>query len=93
MRIALDNNCPSCVIKKLEKNGHTVVLYARHEMDEDWVSTALSLGADLFISNDLDIVNMLDRWNESAAFIELPQRVSGYRLSEWIVKQVKLLAA
>jgi hypothetical protein len=88
MLVALDNNCPWITVERLERAGHEVVILARHESDEEWVDVALRRGAEVFVSNDLDIANLLNRWNSDASFIELPKRVRGIELAKWVVNQV-----
>lgn len=93
MLVALDNNCPMWTIQALEKEGHTVVIRARHEPDEVWMDEAVAGGAEVFVSNDLDIANILDRWNVDGAFIELPKRLSGGALVRFIVTSINALEA
>lgn len=74
MKIAVDT-CVSIKTKEaLEKSGLVVVCSAGiGEPDEEWVSRAIRMGADAIISSDLDIPNLLDRYESEAIWIDLPQ--------------------
>jgi predicted nuclease of predicted toxin-antitoxin system len=74
MKIAIDT-CISIRTKEaLEKVGHEVVCIASmSEHDEDWVSRAILSGAQVIVSSDLDIPNLLDRYDSGMIWLELPQ--------------------
>lgn len=91
MRIALDNNCPFITIEWLERAGHEVVYLAKEEPDEVWVDYAIQRGAVIYFSNDLDISNLLEKWDESATCIELPKNMNGLELARWITKRMKAI--
>lgn len=67
MNIALDENVPEKVEMKYILEGHIIVYRAPPgSRDEDWVEEAVCRGADIIISRDYDIPNILDRngWND-----------------------------
>lgn len=74
MRIAVDNQISLSVVKSLKKK-HDVVLWAGDRQDEVWIDEALALGAEVFISPDLDVPNYLDRINSPATWIDVPQKL------------------
>lgn len=64
MRIAVDVNVSNVEIGKLSREGDMVVCVAMDkEEDSSWLSRAIENRADVVISRDLDIPNLLDRWN------------------------------
>lgn len=69
--LAVDNQVSKATIYKLE-NLYQVVKKAEDLPDEVWVYQALDLGANVFISPDLDIPNLIYRESDTAIWIELP---------------------
>ncbi len=61
LKIACDNQVPDRFIPKLRRHGYDVVFLAEDQADEDWVNEALCLGAEIFVSPDLDIPNLLEK--------------------------------
>lgn len=57
-------------MKAFEKHGFEVVVYAEDRMDEDWVFDAIGAGAEVIVSPDLDIPNMLDKYNVDVDWID-----------------------
>jgi hypothetical protein len=58
-------------IGRLARMGHQIVCVARMKEEDDiWISRGLHNGADIFISRDLDIPNILDRWRAKARWFE-----------------------
>ncbi len=88
-RLALDNQLSKPTMARLEKLGVTVVLRAQDEDDEDWIEYALHLGANVFVSPDLDIPNYLDRRNSDAIWIDVPQYMREHRQAEHIISELK----
>ncbi len=63
MKIAVDVNVSNRDIGELCRDGDQVVCVAmRSEEDSSWVERALDRDCDVFISQDLDIPNLLDSW-------------------------------
>ena len=63
MRVALDVNISNFQIGTLARNGDLVVCVAKaSESDEVWLTRALDRDADIVISQDLDVPNLLDKW-------------------------------
>lgn len=65
MKIACDNQVPLKYIQSLNKSGFEVVFRAQDEADEDWVRQAISLDAQIFISPDLDIPNLIQEYPDT----------------------------
>lgn len=63
MRIAVDVNISNREIGELARDGDEIVCVAKkREHDEAWLERALLRDADIIISQDLDVPNILDRW-------------------------------
>ncbi len=85
MRIAVDVNISNRDIGELAREGDVIVCVAhRGETDEAWVGRALDEGCEVFISQDLDIPNLLDLWKSDAMFFE---KISAYR--KWLKTKAK----
>lgn len=89
-KLAVDNQIGKNVIRKLERH-YEVVLTAGDKADEDWIPEALDLGANVFVSPDLDVPNFLDRENDPAIWIDVPQNLSGDAQFTFIMKKLKSL--
>lgn len=88
MRIAVDTHVSINAIEALKNTGFDVVTIAGiGEDDESWVSRALSAGAEVFVSSDLDIPNLLERYDSMAIWLDLPQ--GKVNLYNWIVQSIK----
>lgn len=87
MRLAIDNQISRLTVDKLRRKFE-IVIAVRDEPDEYWVDYALSNGADVFISPDLDIPNLLDHFDSDAAWIDVPQNLRGYRQFDFIMKAI-----
>lgn len=62
MKIACDVGVSNKTIEFLKKEGFDVVYKADHNTpDEIWFYEALDLGADVFVSSDIDIAILVDR--------------------------------
>lgn len=70
--LAIDNQISKRVTDKLSIY-FKVVMWAGDKPDEIWVEEALDLGANIFISPDLDIPNMLEKLESDAIWIDVPQ--------------------
>ena len=68
--IACDNQVSKDFCRRFEKHGFPVVVYAGDRADEDWVFDAIGAGAEVIISPDLDIPNMLDKFNVDIDWID-----------------------
>lgn len=68
--IACDNQVSKDFCKRFEKHGFAVVVYAGDRADEDWVFDAIGAGAEVIVSPDLDIPNMLDKYNVDVDWID-----------------------
>lgn len=88
MLICLDQGIKQSVIVRLDSLGHEVVRVAEHgESDEDWVYDGVAMGAEVFVSSDLDIPNLLDLYGSKAHWIELPQ--GKINQLNFILKEIK----
>ena len=87
MWIALDNQ----IARRIVLPGHSVVMWAGEDDDEIWVPKAISLGAEVFVSPDLDVLNLLDTLGSDAEFIQFPQgmRGSGKECVAWLLGELK----
>lgn len=64
MILAFDVTVSNKEIGRLARAGHRVVCVAQDgEFDETWVLRAINNGAEIIFSDDLDILNILDRWH------------------------------
>lgn len=80
MKLAVDVQVSNEVIGSLCRAGDEVVCVARMgEEDQSWVSRALDRGAEILISPDLDIPNLLDQWGINEVF----HFVSIHRYQKW----------
>jgi predicted nuclease of predicted toxin-antitoxin system len=88
MKIAVDTTISIKTQDALEKTGFEVVCAAREgEADEEWIQRAIKMEADIVISSDLDIPNLLDRYEYPAIWIDLPQgKINQYN---YIVQSIK----
>lgn len=74
-KLALDNQVSKKTIEKL-KTHYEVVFTSGDLADEIWIEEALALGANVFVSPDLDIPNYLDRFNvDNVYWIDLKQKL------------------
>lgn len=63
--VAVDVNISNYIIGTLARSGDMIVCVAKiSEPDEKWLDRALARGAEVIISQDLDIPNLLDHWDE-----------------------------
>lgn len=88
MKIAVDNQISKQAIRQLSKH-HEVVLTADDQQDEIWIDDALDLGAEVFISPDLDVPNYLDRIHSNAAWIDLPQGLRTENQFSFLMDELK----
>ncbi len=89
IKIALDNQVSKDVVKRLS-SYYDVVVWAADRSDEDWVDEAMTLGAQYFISPDLDVPNLLDRYGYDDVFwIDLPQNLKFDSQFDFIRKKIK----
>jgi len=64
-KLALDNQVSKKVKEELSWH-YDIVIWADTLPDEYWVKEALNRGANVFISPDLDIINMLTELDSDA---------------------------
>lgn len=91
IRLALDNQISRKAAHQLRSMGFQVVYHARNEQDEIWIEAALSNGANIFVSPDLDIPNYLDKVDTSSVWIDIPQRLGGENQASYIAGQISKL--
>lgn len=89
-RLAIDNQISKVTVKKLQKH-YEVVLWAANLPDEIWVEDAYDDGADVFISPDLDVPNILDRIDAKAYWMEIPQYLNEGSQFNFIMKELQQL--
>ena len=87
MKIALDRH----ISPKINLPGHEIVIWAGDERDEIWVEKAIERKAEVLISQDYDIPNLLDQHNYEAHWISYPQNLKGERLNKFILKEINKL--
>lgn len=86
MRLAVDVNVSNREIGELAREGDQIVCVARKsEYDQDWIERALERDADVIISQDLDVPNLLDRWRVAQDVIWF-EKLEHYR--SWREKNV-----
>lgn len=89
INLALDNCVSKKATNELSQLGLKVVFRATNERDEVWVDRAIYKGANVFISTDLDIPNILEKYYEHTLWIGLPQRLKSNKQSKYIYKKIK----
>lgn len=89
MKIALDNQISPTV--KLP--GHEIVTWAGDDEDEVWIKRAVEKGAEVFVSPDLDVPNILDHNKYDGIFIQFPQKLKGkgYKAEQFLLRKLKRL--
>jgi hypothetical protein len=89
MKLAIDNQISKYVVQRL-KQHYEVVRTAGNDPDEIWLNDALDLGADVFISPDLDVPNFLDKAKaDDAVWIDVPQKLSIEKQFTFLMKKLK----
>ena len=88
IKLALDNQISRKAASEVRHAGFEIVYHAKSEPDEVWIENALTKGATIFVSPDLDIPNYLDRRDVNASWIDVPQGMSGDMQSGFIMKQI-----
>lgn len=70
-KVAFDENIGNPTIGKYARSGCIVVYVAPHGAeDEVWVEEAWTRGAEVIISRDLDIGNIIDKENYDMKWVE-----------------------
>jgi len=87
-KIALDNQISKETTHKLRALKVDVVYRATNERDEVWVLNALNKGANVFLSPDLDIPNLLAQYDVKAVWIDVPQGLKGVDQVHYICNQL-----
>jgi hypothetical protein len=73
-------------------NKFKVVFRAPHGMTDDaWIEKALDLGANVFVSPDLDIPLYLDTLGVDYKWIDLPQSMKSSKQANYILKRLKAI--
>lgn len=86
--LAIDCQIGLKVVEQL-KQHYEIAVYASDKADEDWVNEALEYGANVFISPDLDIPNMLDQLNDSSIWIDVPRGLNKPNQFDYINAKIK----
>lgn len=94
MKIAVDTQISLSTVDWLNENNFEVVFKAQNESDEEWIEKALDLGANVFISPDLDIPNYLDKYYPNAGYkwIDVKQGLKKEKQIKYLTKRLKGLA-
>ena len=81
MKVALDVNVSNYVIGQIARLGDEIVCVAQSsESDHDWVGRAVDKGAEVIVSQDLDVPNLLDKWRvEGVLWFEKVEKYLEYR--------------
>lgn len=88
-KLAVDVQISKRAIRELQAAGYSVVYQAKNaQKDPDWIEQALTKGANVFVSPDLDIPNYLDKRDVNAAWIGLPHGIDGEMQSGYIIKRL-----
>ncbi len=87
-KLALDNQISKDTMRKLKDFKVNVVYRASNESDEVWVLNALNNGANVFLSPDLDIPNLLAQYDVKANWIDVPQGLKGGSQVHYICNQL-----
>jgi hypothetical protein len=88
MLIACDNQVSKQYIDAFESHGFKVVTYAGNRADEDWVLEAIEKGAEVIISPDLDIPNMIQDIEDMYWIDYQSHRADRF---QYTLKQLKLI--
>lgn len=88
--LAIDNQISLTVVDLLEQH-YDIAIWAGEAQDEQWVEEALDTGANVFISPDLDIPNLLDRYGSDAKWIDVPQNIGSEKQYDFLLKKLKAI--
>lgn len=89
IKLAVDVQISKRAIKELQAAGYSVVYQARMaQKDADWIENALTRGANVFVSPDMDIPAYLDKRDVDAAWIGLPHGIDGDMQPGYIIKKL-----
>lgn len=88
IKLAFDTQISKKTAHEMRMAGYDIVYHAKNEPDDVWIENALTKGATIFVSPDLDIPNYLDRMDVSAAWIDVPQGMSGDMQFSHIARQI-----
>lgn len=93
LKIAVDNQISYNAIYGLKNRKFDVVLWAGDMSDEDWVDKAIGLGANVFVSPDVDIPILLDRMlpDEKIHWIDIPQGLKSKDQLRYLLTQLKTI--
>ena len=94
MKLALDVQISKQAQHELRKFGFEIVYRAGAGVDDEtWVLNAIGAGANIFVSPDLDIPNLLERLGTEAAWIDVPQGMRGENQANYIAGRLTRLGA
>lgn len=89
VKLAMDIQISNKAIRELDKMGYKVVCRALNsQKDEEWVAFALSKGANVFVSPDMDIPAILDRKEADTTWIGLPSGLKSKGQAEYTSKRI-----
>lgn len=93
IKIAVDNQISHKVVQQLKDKNFDVVIWAGDKSDEEWVYTALGLGANVFVSPDVDIPILLDTIlpEERIHWINIPQGLKSKNQLKFIIRRLKII--
>lgn len=93
LKIAVDNQISHKVVQQLKDRKFDVVIWAGDKTDEEWVYIALGLGATVFVSPDVDIPILLDKFlpEETIHWINVPQGLKSKNQLKFIIKRLKVI--
>lgn len=86
--LAIDNQVSLGVVDQLRQH-YEIAIWAGKMSDEEWVDEAMCRGANVFISPDLDIPNLLDKWFPEAKWIDVPQNMPRHKQFSYLMGQLK----
>ena len=87
MKIACDTGVSRAAIEVLQQHGHEVVYWASTEPDEWWFKDASAKGAEVFVSNDWDIILMADEHGKER--VHLRNGIAGSKQAEPILRGLR----
>lgn len=89
--LAIDNQISKTVVDQLSQH-YEIALWAGDMQDEEWVDEALVMGANVFISPDLDIPNLLERLDPTVFWIDVPQSLPKAKQFQYLMDKIKKVA-
>ena len=93
LKLALDNQISKVTVERLSSH-YEIILMAGDRPDEEWVEDAYFEGANVFISPDLDIPNLLEKIAPPEVpvfWIDIPQGLKSDKQYYNILNQLRKL--